>query len=286
MYEKILAVFDFLHERGIYMAGILSIQFTPAAGDKERNFQKVCGLIEKFADRKLDLIVIPEFFSTGICDDAFINSPEDSKGGAVVEFFSKIARRYKTNIVCGTASERDGEKLYNTSFVLNRSGVLAGRYRKIHLYNFFGGNEGTYTDAGSETLVVDLDFAKVGVSVCFDIKFPLLYRDLIKQGAEIIVSPSAWSILASAPEKEKEIFIKTWEAMNICRATESLVYFVTSNLTGRTAPYLESIGHSMITGPYGEVICNAGEEEGGTYADVDLKVVRDLKGRVPVALME
>ena len=268
------------------MTGVLSIQFTPEAGNKEKNFQKVCEILGQFADKKLDLVVLPEFFSTGIGDDSFIKTAVDADGGEVVKFFSGIAQQYNTNIVCGTVGERDGKKIYNTAFVINRSGVLAGKYRKIHLYNFFGGNEGSYSDAGSDTLVIDLDFAKVGVSVCFDIKFPLLYRDLIKQGAEIIVSPSAWSILASAPKKEKEIFIKTWEAMNICRATESLVYFVTSNLTGRTAPYLESIGHSMITGPYGEVICNAEEEEGGIYADIDLKVVRDLKGKVPVALME
>ena len=268
------------------MAGILSLQFTPKAGDKQFNLQKVSEIISKYSDKKLDLVVIPEFFSTGICDDAFINSPEDANGGEVVKFLSETARKYNTNIVCGTASERVGEKLFNTAFVLNRSGELIGKYRKIHLYNFFGGNEGTYTDAGSDILVLDLDFAKIGVSVCFDIKFPMLYRELIKKGAEIIVSPSAWSLLASAPAKEREIFTKTWEAMNICRASENLVYFVTSNLTGRTAPFLDSIGHSMITGPYGEVICNAMEKETAIYADVDMKIVRDLKGKVPVALME
>ena len=74
--------------------------------------------------------------------------------------------------------------------------------------------------------------------------------------------------------------------MNICRASENLVYFVTSNLTGRTAPFLDSIGYSMITGPYGEVICNAKEKETGIYAELNMKIVRDLKGKVPVALME
>ncbi len=268
------------------MAGILNLQFTPKSGDKEFNLQKVSQMISQYCDKKLDLIILPEFFSTGICDDAFINFPEDTKGGVVVKFLSAVAKRFNTNIICGTVSEKVEDKLYNTAFVLNRNGEIIGKYRKIHLYNFFGGNEGTYTDAGNDILVVDLDFAKVGVSVCFDIKFPLLYKELIRQGAEIIVSPSAWSILSSAKNKEKEIFIKTWEAMNICRATESLVYFITSNLTGKTVPYLESIGHSMITAPMGEVICNAGFAETPIYADLDMKVVRDLKGKVPVALID
>lgn len=268
------------------MAGILSLQFTPKSGDKEYNLQKVNELISQYCDKELDLIILPEFFSTGICDDAFINSPEDVNGGKVTKFLAETAKKYHTNIVCGSVSERDESKLYNTAFVLNRYGEVIGKYRKIHLFNFFGGNEGTYTDAGNDYLVLDLDFAKVGVSLCFDIKFPMLYRELIKQGAEIIVSPSAWSLLASASNNEKEMFTRTWQAMNICRATESLVYFATSNLIGKTAPFLYSIGHSMITGPYGEVIADANDKETGIYADVDLNVVRELKGKVPVALME
>ena len=74
--------------------------------------------------------------------------------------------------------------------------------------------------------------------------------------------------------------------MNICRATESLVYFVTSNLTGRTNPFLESVGNSMITGPMGEVISNPGTEETAEYAELDLSVIYDLKHKVPVAMME
>lgn len=268
------------------MAGILSLQFTPKSGDKEYNLQKVNDMISQYCDKDLDLVILPEFFSTGICDDAFINSPEGIQGGIVTKFLSKTAKNYHTNIVCGSVGERDGNKLYNTAFVINRHGEVTGKYRKIHLYNFFGGNEGTYTDAGKDFLVLDLDFAKLGVSLCFDIKFPMLYRELIKQGAEIIVSPSAWSLLASASNKEKEVFTKTWEAMNICRAAENLVYFATSNLTGKTAPFLYSVGHSMITGPFGEVLGNAADKETGIYADIDLNVVRELKGKVPVALME
>ena len=78
------------------MAGILSLQFTPKSGDKQFNLQKVSEIISKYSDKKLDLVVIPEFFSTGICDDAFINSPEDANGGEVVKFLSETARKYNT----------------------------------------------------------------------------------------------------------------------------------------------------------------------------------------------
>lgn len=268
------------------MAGILNIQFTPNAGDKQANLEKVETLISGYCDKNLDLVIIPEFFSTSIDDKSMVNEPEDENGGIVTDFLKTVAKRYNTNIICGSVMEKVDDKLYNTSFVLNRDGEIVGKYRKIHLFNYFGGNEGTYTTAGDKPLVVGLDFARVGVSLCFDIKFPLLYKELIKRGAEIIVSPSAWSIPKSVSNKEKEIFINTWKAMNICRATESLVYFVTSNLTGRTNPFLDSIGNSMITGPLGEVISNLENKEAADFVDLDMSVIYDLKHKVPVAMID
>lgn len=268
------------------MAGILNIQFTPIAGDKEANLKKVKDFISGNCDKQLDLVVIPEFFSTSIDDKSMINNPEDENGGVVTEFLSQLAKEYHTNIICGSVMEKVNDKLYNTCFVIDREGEIVGKYRKIHLFNYFGGNEGTYTTAGEKPFVAELDFARVGVSLCFDIKFPMLYKELIKRGAEIIVSPSAWSLLTSASDKEREVFTETWKAMNICRATESLVYFVTSNLVGRTNPFLYSIGNSMITGPTGEVIKNLGTEENAAYADLDMSVIYDLKKKVPVAMID
>ena len=267
-------------------AGILSVQFNPILADKSGNLDKVNEIIHQYDDRNLDLIVLPEFFFFFFCDREFINSPEDETGGEVIANLKETAKRYNTNIAAGTVIELVDGKRYNTCFVINRQGEIVGKYRKKHLFNFAGGNEDKYLTPGDKTLVVDLDFAKVGVSVCFDIKFPMLYRELIKQGAEIIVSPSAWSIPKKAPAKEKEIFKNTWQAMNICRATESLVYFVTSNLAGNTNPFVESIGNSMITGPMGEVISNLEDKDTAGYADLDMKIVRDFKGKVPVALID
>ncbi len=268
------------------MAGILNIQFTPKAGDKEASLKKVEDFISGYCDKELDLIVVPEFFSTSIDDYTMINAPEDENGGIVIDFLKKVAKKYHTNIICGSVMEKCGEKLYNTCFVLDRDGEIVGKYRKIHLFNYFGGNEGTYTEAGEKPLVVELDFALVGVSLCFDIKFPMLYRELIKRGAEIIVSPSAWSIPKKVSDKEKEVCINTWQAMNICRATENLVYFITSNLVGNTNPFCESIGNSMIVGPMGEVIKNLGTQETAAYADLDMSVIYNFKKTVPVAMID
>ena len=269
------------------MAGILNIQLEPVLGDKEKNLEKVNELIEKYSDKKLDLVVLPEFFSTGVHQESFINAPEDTNGGIVIKTLSETARKYKTNIVCGTVIEKEDDKLYNTSFVLNREGQIVGKYRKIHLFKFFGGNEASYITPGNlSPLVVELDFAKVGVSICFDIKYPMLYKTLIKMGAEIIVSPSAWIKLTSLSAKEKEDVELCWRSLNIARAAESLVYFVTSNLSGSLSNTLYSLGNSMITNPMGVVESLQGLNEGADYKDIDLNLVRELKHSVPVAFID
>lgn len=267
-------------------AGILSVQFNAKVGDKKGNLQKAYDLISQYCDKQLDLVVLPEFFSTGIDDKAFINSPEDRNGGEVIEFMKETAKRFHTNIVCGSVIIEDNGKRYNTAFVIDREGNVVGEYRKIHLFNYFGGNEGTYICPGDRPVVIELDFARVGLSMCFDIKFPMLYKQLIKMGAEIIVSPSAWCGLTSMSDKDKEDFVTTWRAMNICRAAESLVYFVTSNLSGNANDFLYCTGNSMICGPMGEVLQNAGTSDNAVYAEADLALVRNFKGTVPVAMID
>ncbi len=267
-------------------AGILSVQFNPILADKSANLDKLEEIIYQYSDNNIDLIVLPEFFSTGICDSEFINSPEDENGGEVIKVLQETARRYNTNIVAGTVIELVDGKRYNTSFVINRQGEIVAKYRKIHLFNFAGGNEDKYITAGSDVVVVDLDFAKVGLSICFDIKFPMHYRKLIKQGAEIIVSPSAWCTLNALSEKSKLDFVKTWQGMNMCRAAETLTYFVTANLVGTADKNLVCIGNSMICDPLGAAVAGADTYESGVYAEIDLSVVRDFKKLYPVAEME
>lgn len=269
------------------MSGILNIQLNPVSGDKEKNLEKAADFIEKYSVHKPDLIVLPEFFSTGIDDNTMINEPEDENGGIVVETLSKAAKKFDTNIVCGSVIEKEGEKLYNTCFVVDRAGKIVGKYRKIHLFQFFGGNEHTYTTPGNlPPCVVELDFARVGVSVCFDIKYPVLYKTLIKMGAEIIVSPSAWIKLKSLSNKKKEDALLCWRSLNIARAAESLVYFVTSNLAGDMNNSLYSVGNSMITNPLGVVESIQGGAEGADFKEINLKLVRELKQTVPVAFID
>ena len=267
-------------------AGILCVQYNPILGDKAGNIEKASEIINQYSDSKLDLVVLPEFFSTGICDKSFINEPEDENGGETIKSICEIAKRYNTNIIAGTVIRLIDGKRYNTSFAINRKGEIVAKYDKIHLYNFAGGNEDKFITPGNEIVVVDFDFAKVGMSICFDIKFPMHYKKLIQKGAEIIASPSGWITLSAFSEQVKTDFVKTWQGMNMCRASETLTYFATANLVGLANKELYCVGNSMICDPLGAVIAGADTYESGVYGEIDLSVVRDFKKLYPISNME
>lgn len=264
------------------MTGILSLQFEPVIDDKKANLQKVAALIDANKNKKLDLIVLPEFFLTGVGPD-YTQAHEEENGGEPLKFLSELAKKYNSNIACGSIVRKVNGKLFNTLFVLNRIGEIVAKYDKTHLYKYFGGTEDKNITAGNELVVADLDFGKLGLSVCFDIRYPMQYRKLVQMGAEIIASPTAWAYLTANKEKEETVTRKTFEALNITRAFENLVYFVTSNQCGSVGDMCTFIGGSMITSPMGEVIQNALEDECGIYADVDLETVRELKKTYPAA---
>ncbi len=270
------------------MAGILSVQFEPVLNEIDKNLEKVKNIIENFIaknpGKSLDLIVLPEFFTTGVSHKYtdFIN-PEN--GGKPIEFVANIAKKYNVNIAAGTVITKKDEKLYNTMFVLDRTGKTVAKYDKIHLFKYFGGTENLKISAGENLpIVAELDFARVGLAICFDIKYPLHYKKLAQKGAEIIVNPAAWAYLKSVKgqmEQNRRIF----RALNIARATENLVYFVSSNESG-DAGVLGNIGNSMIVSPMAEILAQGGDNDEAIYSDIDLKLVRELKTTTPVAFEE
>lgn len=262
------------------MTGILSIQFNPKIGDKKANLKRVESFLEENKDKKPDLVLVPEFFSTGIDHNSFINFPEDENGGLVIDKMKELAVKYNTNIISGSVIEKFEGKLYNTSFAINREGEIVGKYRKIHLFNYNGGTEGERITAGLEPVVVDFDFGKVGLNICYDFRYPMLQKTLAKMGAEILVCPTAWCIPNTADfEAARDI----WVSLNKTRAYDNLVYTVSSNQTGKSNDRISCIGYSAIISPEGIIIKNAKDKEDAIYADIDLGIVREYKKTYPIA---
>lgn len=266
------------------MTGILDIQFTPKIGDKAANLNVVKGFIEQNSDKQLDLVVMPEFFSTGISHDAFEKFPEDENGGQTIEFLSNLAKKYHTNIVCGTVIEKIGNNFYNTAFVLNRSGEIVAKYSKIHLFNYTGGNEGELITPGDKAIVADLDFGKVGLAVCFDMRYSQYIRKLAQMGAELVVLPTSWVIPNNIynDNKSKQYEREMWLAMNRTRAYDNMAYVVVSNEVGRANDNVSNLGSSLIISPKGEILSDAKDAQIALYSKIDLEVVRNMRAQYPI----
>ena len=280
-----LKIYAKIPEEGELMTGILNIQLSPAIGKKEVNLNKIEYFIKKNSDKKLDLVVMPEFFSTGVDHNSFLNAPEDENGGQITKNLSNLAKKYNTNILAGTVIEKSSGKLYNTSFAINREGKILAKYRKIHLFNYMGGTEGERITPGDKEVVVDFDFAKVGIGICFDIRYPLHYKKLAKSGAQIIVLPTAWIVpseIYDDPESLKYAQ-EMWIAMNKTRAYDNMVYVVSSNQTGKINENIGAIGTSLIISPTAQILANAKDKQCAVYAEIDLEQVKYLKSIYPIA---
>ncbi len=264
-------------------ARVLSIQFAPELGNKTANCNKIIDIIKQNSQNVLDLVVLPEFFSTGIDAQSFLNEPEHQDDSFTLNFFKKVALELNVNIVMGTIAEKaDDGKLYNTSFAINRQGEIIGKYRKIHLFDYLGGEEGKKFNAGNTPVVVQFDFAKVGLSICFDIRYPLLYNKLIKMGAEIIVLPSAWCYLNDIDDNSLKSFMAAWESLNVARSVETQTYFISANLSGKINDNVSCIGKSMIVAPDGTILKQAKNNEFAICKSIGLGEIRDLKRDFPV----
>lgn len=256
------------------IANILSVQINPVTFEKQINLEKVKKLIVENSNLNPDLVIMPEFFNTGVNEDAFKKLAEEEHSSETIAFFSELAIKYNTNIHTGAIIEREGDKLYNTSFFINRKGRVIGKYRKIHLFDYFGGNEGACITSGDNLVVLDSDIGKIGMSICFDVRFPLHFNKLMKQGAEIFVCSSAWALA----------WLFEWQLCHQSLALDNAAYFISSCLCGESL--YELAGNSMVVDPSGKIIARAGMDECALFAQIDTAKVKEMREVFPIATFE
>lgn len=263
---------------------ILSLQFTPIKADKIANLNKAKLLIENTCKKNYDLIVFPEFFDTGIniTNEEIYELAEEEKNSIIIDNLSDLAKTYNSYIHCGAICFKEKDKIYNRTYLLDRKGEIVVKYNKIHLFNYFGGNEGSYTTAGETLSVVNADFGKIGLATCFDIRFPQMFYQLTKMGAELFVLPATWQVFNKISETEKTQFINNWQLMNKARAFDNVAFFVSANEVGQTHPLFTGIGNSMIVNYDGSVLAQADNIETAIYAQLDFPALRKARKAFPV----
>ncbi|SKC70607.1 carbon-nitrogen family hydrolase [Maledivibacter halophilus] len=214
---------------------------------KEQRLLRVEGIIDKL--KGSDLIILPELWNIGFFSYERYHTESETLDGELVSRLSAKARKKNSYIFTGSFVEERNGKFYNTCVLLDRRGQIIGDYSKIHLFGY-GSKERELLSAGEKIEVIDTEFGKVGLSICYDLRFPELYRRMADKGAEIIISCAAWPY----PR------VENWDVLNKARAIENQCYYLASGCAG-TSKGKAFIGRSMVVDPWGTVVTSASERE-------------------------
>ena len=245
--------------------------------EKDRNLAIAGSLVRDAAGDRATLIVLPEKFNV-------LGSPDDLHAGAepvpgpTTEWAGDLCRELGVWLVAGSIVERveGDDKLRNTSVLIGPDGAVHAVYRKIHLFDVeVGGMVYRESDAeapGDEVVVADAGGVELGLAVCYDLRFPELFRIMAVRGARVVSLPAAFTVPTGRAH---------WEILVRARAIENQAFVIAAGQVGRHPPDHESYGHSMIVDSWGTVLAQAPDEVGFITADLDLDAQRAVREKLP-----
>lgn len=251
---------------------ILVVQNSAVIGNKKATFDNTDKLLERYENEHPDLIVFPEVWSVGWCCSLFPQEAETLEKSETVDFLKQTALNFKSTVIGGSFIRRVSDTYKNTCPVISKTGQLVTTYDKMHLFSHKGSEENKYISTGDELKILDLGFTKIGLSICYDIRFPELYRKYSKEGVEIFVNAAAWS--NKKPEH--------WNIMHRARAIENQCFMIVADQTGKISNTEYNLGHSMIITPWGDIIANLEAEEDCLFAEINLDEVKKLRQDFPL----
>lgn len=254
------------------------IQFA-ARPDKADNLRDMAPFVADAAERGADIVLLPEKWNAWVDGAAMRREAEPIDSGPTVEAMAGWAAQHQINLIGGSIAIDLGDGVVgNVSIVYDRTGTRIASYTKIHLFDVDVGGQ-TYresdgTDPGSDPVVADIDGVRVGLTVCYDLRFPELYRLLtLGGGATVLTVPSNFTLHTGMAH---------WEVLLRARAIENQAYVLATGQHGfpggRTKP---SYGHSMIVDPWGTVIAQAPDGDGVITADLDFERQAEIRAALP-----
>ncbi|MGE5260242.1 MAG: carbon-nitrogen hydrolase family protein [Actinomycetota bacterium] len=244
------------------------------------NLDKAEALIRRAARGGAIYVQTPE--NTGLMElkpELVLDAAETEERNAPLAHLRALARELGIFLHIGSlAIKLDQARVANRSYVIDPEGQVAARYDKLHMFDVDlpGGEsyrESQYFRPGDKAVVVDLPFGRLGLSVCYDLRFPALYRALASAGAEFIAVPSAFT---------KQTGEAHWRVLIRARAIETGTFVLAASQGGLHENGRATFGHSLIVSPWGEVLAESGEEPGVIFADIDLAASDEARARIPV----
>ena len=282
------------------MAKVAAIQMA-SGPNVSANLSEARRLISDAVKQGAELVVLPENFAhmgmsesdiLGIAEEYITDNEQlERPKGQIQEFLSSVSKEEKIWIVGGTiplkavqqsenASETEqSNKILSACLLLNDHGEVVARYDKIHLFDVDLGdqggsyNESAFTEAGDKVVVADTPFGKLGMAVCYDLRFPELFRDMVSQGMEVLCLVSSFTATTGKAH---------WEVLNRARAIENLCFVVSSAQGGYHVNGRETYGNSMIIDPWGGILDHLASGSGFAIADIEVSHVQNIRKNFPV----
>jgi predicted amidohydrolase len=258
---------------------LVGICQTNCGEDVDANAKQVFGLLDEAGRSGSDLAALPEVWPRQGSAKQIREAAEPIPGRRT-ELLAEVAARHRMWVQGGSVLERDGERIFNTSVLFDRSGELVATYRKIHLFDAdppgaVPSRESSVFSAGDQVVTAETEFGRVGLSICYDLRFPELYRALAVQGATIMFVPAAFRY---------ETGVDHWEVLLRARAIEDQAFVVAAAQWGTWGPpgrERRNFGHSLVADPWGNVVAEAPDEVGVTFAELDLARVEQVRQILP-----
>jgi deaminated glutathione amidase len=256
---------------------VACVQMTSRA-DKAANLETAERLVSQAASTGADVVVLPEKWNAIGTTEELHAAAEPLDGGDSVAAMARWAQQHGVTLVGGSITEQRGgrEKLSNTSLVFDPEGQLAATYRKIHLFDVEVGGviyrESDAEEPGDEPVVASVEGWALGLTVCYDVRFPELYRILALEGAELVTVPAHFTTPTGKDH---------WHVLLRARAIENQLYVAAAAQVGETLPGKPAYGRSLIVDPWGTVLAQAPDEQTVIAAELDRGRLLDIRAKLP-----
>jgi omega-amidase len=245
--------------------------------DKAKNLETLNNILHEVFKNDVDMIVLPEMFCCPYITSDFPLYAE-IEGMDTFKHLSNLAKDNNVYIVAGSMPEiDDSNKIYNTSYVFDRNGTLIGKHRKIHLFDMQIGDtfvhESKTISQGNNITLFDTEFGKFGLCICYDLRFPEIFRMMVDNGAKAIVVPAAFNMKTGPAH---------WELLFRCRAVDNQVYTIGCAPARNYDDNYVSYGNSIVVSPFGDIINKLDDNEGYFICDIDFDYVDNLRKELPL----
>lgn len=254
------------------------VQFT-AGDDPAANTKALLAYINEAANGGARFVLTPEvsniISSSRSYQEQVLSLQENDH---TLKALSALAARRKIFLLIGSLALKSGsDRFLNRSFLISPMGEIVAHYDKIHMFDVALGNGESYRESaqfqpGTRAVVAETDIGKIGLTICYDLRFPQLHRALAKAGAEILTVPAAFTVPTGKAH---------WHTLLRARAIETGCFILAPASVGQHNPKRATYGHSLVVSPWGEVLADAGTAEGVTFAGLDLSMVREARAKIP-----